>query len=298
VVAVLLAVAFGCIGSGCGANSTQNSDVTLTVASRNTAEEVILAQIYAQALETVGYRVKRDLRLPSGLPPLEQKGHQISGYPEHLNIALKDILKIKQDVPGDPMKAYKLAKEGLEEEGVTAFPPASFARSKAVGMLRKTAEERGLETLSDLRGQAEKMTFNAGSFCRFFTDCLVGLERFYGIFFELFSAIEPTLRYKVLETGEADASMLSSTEGRLAGKESKFVILEDDKHLMPAGNALWVTTTNVVDEAGPDYEKAIVDAQKGLTLKVMQELDAKVKLEGRPPAKVAAEYLKSIHYSG
>jgi glycine betaine/choline ABC-type transport system substrate-binding protein len=291
---MLLAIALSWTGGGCGADDARDSKVTLTVASRSSAEEVILGEIYAQALEAADYKIKRDLSLPAGLPPMEQKGHHISGYPEHLNIALKDILNIKRDVPGDPTKAYELAREGLEERGLTAFPPAPFARSKAVGMLRVTARERGLRTLSDLKRQAEKMSLQAGDFCPFLTDCLVGLTRFYGISFgAFFSAAEPSLRYKVLETGEADASMLLSTEGRLAKEKNRFVILKDDKHRMPAGNAFWVTTTDVVDEAGPAYERAIVDAQKGLTLKVMQELDAKVKLEGMRPAKVAAEYLKS-----
>jgi glycine betaine/choline ABC-type transport system substrate-binding protein len=298
VVAILLAVALGCIGGGCGAGSTQNSEVTLTVAAKGPVEEVILGEIYAQALEAAGYKVKRELRLPAGLPPFERKELHISGYPEHLNLVLKDVTHFKGDVPGDSKAAYKLAKERLEGMGLTAFPPTSYSRSKAVGMLRKTAEERGLKTLSELKGQAKEMTIGAGSFCYFLTDCIVGLDRFYGIHFKSFASIEPVSRYKIMETGKADASMLLSTEGRLAGKKSKFVILEDDKHRMPAGNAVWVTTPDVVDEAGPDYEKAIVDAQRGLTLKLMQELDAKVKFEKEPPAKVAAEYLRSIHYSG
>lgn len=293
--AILLAAFLGCTG-GCGADNVQSSDLTITVGSKNTAEEMILGEIYAQALEGAGYKVKREPRLPAVLPPFEQKGIHISGYTEHLNIALKDILKVKQDVPSDPTRAYEIAKEGLEEKGLTAFPPTSFSRSKAVGMLRKVAEERGLKTLSDLKGQAEEMTIKAGSVCRFLTDCLAGIERFYGVSFEAFSAIEPALRYKVLETGEVDASMLLSTEGRLAGKKSRFVILEDDKHRLPAGNVFWVTTMDVADEAGPRYERAIVAAQKGLTLKIMQRLDAKVKLEKQSPAQVAAEYLKSIGY--
>jgi glycine betaine/choline ABC-type transport system substrate-binding protein len=304
--AVLSVIAFVWIGVGCGggnsaqdgADSSQDGELTLTVGSKNTAEEVILGEIYARALESAGFEVKREHRLPAGLPPFEQKGLHISGYPDHLNIVLKDIVKIKQDVPGDPAKAYEIAKEGLAEKGLTAFPPTSSSRSKAVGMLRTTAEERGLKTLSDLKGQAEDMTIKAGDFCRFLTDCLPGLERFYGIFFESFSSIEPTQRYEVLENGEADASMLLSTEGRLAGKNSKFAILEDDKHRLPAGNVIWVTKADVAEEAGPRYEKAIVAAQKGLTLKVMQALDAKVKLDKQSPAKVAAEYLKSIGYKG
>lgn len=296
--AILSALVIGCVAAGCGGSddNAQAGDMTITVASKSTTEEVILGEIYAQALEAAGFEVKRDHRLPAGLPPFEQKGLHISGYPEHLNIALKDILRSKQDVPGDPRKAYEMAKQGLEEKGLTAFPPTSFSRSKAVGMLRKTAEERGLKTLSDLKGQAEEMSVQAGDFCRFVTDCLPGIERFYGITFESFSSIEPELRYKVLENGEADASMLLSTEGHLAGKHSKFVILEDDKNRLPAGQVFWLTTTDLAEELGPRYEKTIVAAQKGLTLKVMQELDAKVNFDGEPPAKVAAEYLKSIGY--
>ncbi len=298
VVATLLAVVLSCIGAGCGSGSVQNGDVKLTVATKGTAEEVVLGEIYAQALEAVGYKVKRKLTLPAGLPPFERKGLRISGYPESLILVLKDITRFKHPVPGDSAKAYRLAVERLEPKGLTAFPPTSYSRSKAVGMLRTTAEERGLSTLSELKGPAKRMTLAAGSFCFFLTDCIVGLDRFYGIHFKSFASIEPVARYKVLETGKTDASMLLSTEGRLAGKKSRFVILEDDKHRMPAGNMVWVTTQDVVDEAGPDYEKAIVDAQKGLTLKLMQEFDARVKFKNESPAKVAAEYLKSIHDGG
>lgn len=292
--AIVVLLVAGIVATGCGGETTAKTDLTITVGSKSTTEETILGEIYAQALEAAGFEVKREHKLPAGLPPFEQKGLRISGYPEHLNIALKDIMRFKGDVPGDPARAYEIAKKGLAEKGLAAFPITSFSRSKAVGMLRRTAEERNLKTLSDLKGQAEEMTIMAGDFCRFLTDCLVGLERFYGISFGSFSGIEPGRRYQVLESGEADASMLLSTEGRLASGKSRFVILEDDKRKMPAGNAFWLTKTEVAEEAGPAYERAIVDAQKGLTLKVMQRLDAEVNLEGKSPAGVAREYLRSL----
>jgi glycine betaine/choline ABC-type transport system substrate-binding protein len=257
---------------------------------------VVIGEIYAQALETTGYQFKRRHRLPPGLPPFEQKGLNLSGYPEHLNIALKDIVKLKGPVPGSAQKAYALTRKGVEEMGLTAFPPTAFSRSKAVGLLRETAKELHLRTLSDLKERAGELRVEAGDFCRFLLDCLTGLERFYGITFESFSSIEPRQRYEVLENGAADVSILLSTEGRLAGKKGEFVILEDDKHRLPAGNVFWLTRTEIVEEAGPAYEEAIVEAQKGLTLKVMQRLDAEVNLERKPPAKVAARYLKSIGY--
>jgi len=59
-----------------------------------------------------------------------------------------------------------------------------------------------------------------------------------------------------------------------------------------------VTTPEVVEKAGPDYEKTIVEVQEGLDLEVVQELGARVELEKEPAAKVAAEYLEAAGYTG
>jgi osmoprotectant transport system substrate-binding protein len=294
----LLTLALVCTGIGCGGAETQNRDVTLTVGSRDSAEEILLGEIYAQALERVGYHVKRKLGLPAGLPPLERKNVALSGYPEHLNLALKDVAQTKGPAPGDPKKAYELGKEKLEEKGMTAFPPAPFARSLSVVVLRKTATERNLRTLSDLKWEADRTELEGGQYCPIWANCLGGLERFYDMSFKSFTPAEAAERFKALETGEADAAFEQSTEGRFAEEPGKFTLLEDDRHLLPACNALWLSTLEAVDEAGPDYERAIVKAQKGMTLRRMQQMDAEVKLQKRPAARVAAEYLKSIHYTG
>ena len=102
----------------------------------------------------------------------------------------------------------------------------------------------------------------------------------------------------MLDKGQADLSILFTTDPQLSAQKDKYVILEDDKEVFPAGNVIWVTTPEVVEEAGPDYEKTIVEVQEGLTLKVMQELDARVELEKEPAAKVAAAYLESAGYTG
>ena len=76
------------------------------------------------------------------------------------------------------------------------------------------------------------------------------------------------------------------------------MILEDDKEVFPAGNVLFVTTDEVAEEAGPDYEETIVQVQEGLTLEVMQELDARVELEKQTAKEAAAAYLKEAGYTG
>jgi osmoprotectant transport system substrate-binding protein len=287
-------------GGGAIVSNPDNGKVTLTVGSKNFTEQIVLGEVYAQALEAAGYKVDKRLNLGSETVARQAvKSDQISGYPEYVSTALTSFFEVEpEEVPADATEAYGEAKADFEEEDLTAFPPTPFASANAVGALKKTAEERDLETVSDLEGQSEEMTLYGSPECRQRIDCLAGLEKLYGLKFKKFVPVDIGLRYTVLDKGQADLSILFTTDPQLSAQADKYVILEDDKEVFPAGNVIWVTTPEVVEEAGPDYEKTIVEVQEGLTLKVMQELGARVELEKEPAAKVAAEYLESAGYTG
>ena len=51
---------------------------------------------------------------------------------------------------------------------------------------------------------------------------------------------------------------------------------------------LFVARQETVDEAGPDFGETIESVQRNLTLKVMQELNARVDIDKEKPADVAA----------
>jgi glycine betaine/choline ABC-type transport system substrate-binding protein len=287
-------------GGGAIVSNPKNGDVTLTIGSKNFPEGEILGEVYAQALEAAGYKVKKALGLGSETVVLQAvKSNQISGYPEYASTALTSFFGLEpEEVPSDAQGAYEKAKAEFEKEDLTAFPPTPFASANAVGTLKKTAEERELETISDLEGQSEEMTLDGSPECRQRIDCLAGLEKYYGLKFKKFTPVDIALRYTVLEKDQADLSILFTTDAQLAAEKDKFVILEDDKEVFPAGNVIFVTKPSVVQKAGPDYEKTIVEVQEGLTLPVVQELDARVELEKQSPAKAAASYLKEAGYTG
>jgi glycine betaine/choline ABC-type transport system substrate-binding protein len=287
-------------GGGAIVSNPDNGKVTLTIGSKNFPEQEILGEIYAQALQAVGYKVKKALNLGSETVAHQAvKSGQISGYPEYASTALTSFFGIEpEEVPAAAQPAYEKAKAEFETEGLTAFPPTPFASANAVGTLKKTAEERDLKTISDLEGQSEEMTLDGSPECRQRIDCLAGLEKYYGLKFKKFTPVDIGLRYTVLEKGQADLSILFTTDAQLSAEKDKFVILEDDKEVFPAGNVIFVTKPSVTEKAGPDYEKTIVEVQKGLTLAVMQELDARVELEKQSPAKAAASYLEEAGYTG
>jgi osmoprotectant transport system substrate-binding protein len=286
-------------GGGAIVSNPDNGKVSLTIGSKNFPEQEILGEIYAQALTAAGYKVKSDLNLGSETVARKAvKGGEISGYPEYASTALTSFFgKEPEEVPADAQGAWEEANAEFEKEGLTAFEPTPFASANAVGTTTETAEKYDLENVSDLEGVSEELTLYGSPECRQRIDCLAGLESLYELEFKSFKPVDIGLRYTVLEKGQADLSILFTTDPQLSAEKDKFVILEDDEEVFPAGNVIFVTTQKVNEEAGPDYEETILQVQEGLTLEVMQELDARVELERQTPKEAAASYLKSAGYT-
>ena len=279
-------------------SNPENAKVNLTIGSKNFPEQEILGEIYAQALKAAGYTVKSDLSLGSETVALKAvESGAISGYPEYASTALTSFFGFEpEEVPSNPNAAWKKANAEFQKKGLEAYEPTPFASANAVGLLKSTAEKYGLENVSDLKGVSEELTLYGSPECRERIDCLAGLEKLYGLKFKQFKPVDISLRYKVLENNQADLSILFTTDPQLSAEKDKFVILEDDKKVFPAGNVIFVTRQAVAEEAGPDYKQTITNVQKGLTLPVMQELDARVELEKQTPKEAAAAYLEAAGY--
>jgi glycine betaine/choline ABC-type transport system substrate-binding protein len=307
--ASILAVGIAACGGGGSSSSTtsaqagliksnpDNGKVTLTVGSKNFTEEYILGEIYAQALQAAGYNVNKQLNLGSEVVALKAlKAGQISGYPEYTSTALTSFFHAAPgQVPADAQAAYAQAKADLEKEGLTAFPPTPFADSNAVGTLTSTAKKLGIVNVSDLQGKSQDLVLDGSPECRQRVDCLVGLQKNYGLKFKQFNPVDISLRYEVLDKGDADLSILFTSDAQLANS-NKYTILNDDKGVFPAGNVIFITDQKTVQSAGPDFQKTITDVQGQLSLKVMQELNARVDIDKQTPKAVAHEYLKSAGY--
>ena len=307
--ASILALGIAACGGGGSSSSTtsaqagliqsnpDNGKVTLTVGSKNFTEEYILGEIYAQALQAAGYNVKKQLNLGSEVVALKAlKAGQISGYPEYTSTALTSFFHAAPgQVPADAQDAYAQAKADLEKEGLTAFPPTPFADSNAVGTLTSTAKKLGIVNVSDLQGKSQDLVLDGSPECRQRVDCLVGLEKNYGLKFKQFNPVDISLRYEVLDKGDADLSILFTSDAQLANS-NKYTILNDDKGVFPAGNVIFITDQKTAQSAGPDFQNTITDVQGQLSLKVMQELNARVDIDKQTPKAVAHEYLKSAGY--
>jgi osmoprotectant transport system substrate-binding protein len=277
--------------------NSANAGVTVKVGSKNFTEEFILGEIDAQALEAAGYKVNRDLNLGSEQIAFKAlKNGNIDGYPEYTSTALTSFFGKKvTDIPSDANQAVDEAQADFSKVGLVAFAPTPFTSANAVGMLKKKADQLGVKKISDLSGKSQNLTLYGSPECRQRPDCLVGLEQNYGLKFKRFVPVDIGLRYEVLDKGQADLSIIFTTDAQLSTRKD-VVTLEDDKHVFPPGNVTFVARKATVDKAGADMQKTIETVQQGLTLKVMRELNARVDVDRETPRQAAREYLRESGY--
>jgi osmoprotectant transport system substrate-binding protein len=268
------------------------SAVKLTIGSKNFTEQKVLGEIYAQALAAGGYDVSTELNLgdeKTALAALE--GGEIDAYPEYTGTALLSFFGVEADkLPDDPDQAYQQAKQGFAEKNLTALPPTPFTSSNEVAVTKQTADELGLQKISDLEGQSQDLTLYGTPECRQRLDCLLGLQQVYGLDFQRFVPVDIALRHEVLSKGQADVSIVFTTDPQI--KREGFVLLEDDMGMFPPYNSTLVVRDEVLKEAGSKFSEVAGLVNRDLTAEVMQELNARVDLDKETPKQVATEYLQ------
>jgi glycine betaine/choline ABC-type transport system substrate-binding protein/ABC-type proline/glycine betaine transport system permease subunit len=272
---------------------------TITIGSKNFDEEFILGQIYAQALTAAGYRVKTQLNLGSEQIALKAlDAGRVDAYPEYTGTILTSFCRVKDAaVSHDPDAAYEQAKACMAKKGITAYKQSPFTDSNGFAVTQATATKLGnITKLSQLKDKASTLKVSGPPECQQRVDCLLGLERTYGLHFKKFVSIDIAKRHEVIKNGQTDVGEVFTTDGEI--KANNEVLLQDDKQLFPPYNAVLLAKTTVADAAGPDFAKTINLVTSGLNLAVMQELNSRVSLDKQTPAAVAREYLTEAHFLG
>jgi len=277
--------------------NADNASTKLVIGSKNFTEQKVLGEIYAQAFSAAGYEVSTELNLGDEKTALKAlKGGDISAYPEYTGTALLSFFGKKADeLPKNALQAWADVKDAFVAQKITAEPPTPFVSSNEVAVTKETADKLGLKKVSDLEGKSQDLTLYGSPECRQRLDCLVGLQKDYGLKFKKFTPVDIGLRYDVLDKGQADLSILFTTDAQLSTSD-KYVLLEDDKKVFPPGNVIFVASKATADKAGPDMRKTIENVQQGLTERVMQELNARVDVDRETPRAVARAYLQESGY--
>jgi len=292
VLAASLAVALAACEPGPPAQDARGDDA-ITVASFNFPESVLLAEIYAQAIEGAGYRVEREVALgPRELvmPALLQG--LVEFVPEYSGSGLQFLAGDGSTSPDHEVNHQRFA-EVLDALDVTALDPSPAEDKNGFAVTPETAQRFGLRTLSDLARVSDRLVFGGPPECMQRALCIPGLAETYGIGFrEIFSNLDVggSRTVSALAEGTIDVALLFTSDGAIALND--FVLLEDDLALQPAENVTPVVRADVLDRFGPTLAERVNAVSALLSTDELRSLNAEAALGG-DPAQIATRWLAS-----
>lgn len=276
------------------AGASGTGDKRITIGSKNFTEQVILGELYAQALEAKGYQVTRKLNLGS-VQVLDQAlvSGQIDMYPEYTGTSLENVMKYKGAPPRTPAETYALVKKfyAKRQPAMTVLQPAGFNNTNAVVVTRKVADQYKLNTIGDLEKASPKLVFASFSEFQQRPDSFPTLKKNYpGINFKkIIIANSIGLRYQALQQGSADVTVGFTTDGQIASQN--LVLLKDEKNIWPFYYPAPILRTDYLKQhSGVDAVLNAVSSK--LDAANMQQMNAQVDIEHKDAADVASKFLK------
>jgi osmoprotectant transport system substrate-binding protein len=293
VLAASLAFALAaCVGPSTPAEDARGDDA-ITVASFAFPESVLLAEIYAQAIEGLDIRVEREPSLgPRELVMPALLEGLVEFVPEYAGSGLQFLAGDGSTSP-DPAINHERFAERLEPLDVTALDASPAEDQNGFAVTTETAQRYGLRTLSDLAAVSRELAFGGPPECTRRPFCLPGLERSYGIAFgQVFTNLDAggPRTVSALAEGTVDVALLFTSDGAIDLND--FVLLEDDLRLQPAENVTPVIRTGVLDRFGPSLADSVNAVSARLSTGELRTLNAEV-ARGATPEQIASRWLAS-----
>jgi osmoprotectant transport system substrate-binding protein len=261
-----------------------SSNGAVRVGSKNFAEDITIAEIYAAALERANIPVERHMNLGSTqIATAAMQRGDIDLYPEYTGTALIDVLHMP------PMRnarqIFNTVKSTYEQRfGITWLAASPMNDSQGLAVTQSVAQRYNVRTLSQCASAAPQLRLAA--IAEFLTraDALPGLQKYYGGFrFKSDRTYAIGLQYQALLSGDADVATAFTTDSQIG--TNNLVVLQDDRNVAP-----------VVRQAALKRHSQIAAVLNRisplLTDPVVRQLNYQVNVNHTDPADAAQQFLK------
>ena len=200
------------------------------------------------------------------------------------------------DIP-EGMSLYDYVnQEAMEQYGVYLLDKLGIDNTYAVAVTNATAEQYGLETISDLVPVAPELIFGAehGFFTQEGSMKYTPFVTFYGLNFKDAVSVDLSLKYNGIAAGNFQVTEVYATDG--LNRKADLKILEDDREFFPEYNGAYLVRSDTFEKFADEAPnlKEVLNMLGGIfDNEIMTELSYQVDVEGRDLHQVAEEFLRS-----
>lgn len=285
--------AFGVALAGCAtsdpteAPSSSSSAETIAIGSQAFSENEIIAEIYAQALETAGFSVDRKFNIGSRevyIPAIESG--EVSLLPEYTGGLLQyfdteTTLKTSEEI-------YAALPSLLEPAGLSVLDQSAASNEDSYNVTKEFSDANGVTSLADLSALTIPLTVGGNSEMETRPYGPSGLLSVYGVNVS-FTSIEDyggPLTVKALNDGVVQLADLYTSDPAIAN--NGFVTLADPEGLMVANNVVALINTASFPADAADVINAV---NAKLTTAGLVQINTE-SAAGDSPAVIATKWLK------
>jgi len=277
------------LGGTATAAAQRQATPTIVVGNKNFTEEYVLGQLYGQALQAAGFKVKFAGSLGSSeLADTAIKTGKIDLLPEYTGVIVLDLAKGKS--PKTAAATYAAAKKFEETRGLTLLKATPFYDTDTVTVLTSTAKKYGLKTIADLK-KVPSLSYGGYPECDKRITCLLGIKQIYGVSQVKFVQLASISVYTLLDQHKITAGDGFSTDPQQLNK--KYTVLADTKHIFGFQNVAPIVSKKILSQGGSKFARTVNAVSAKLTLPAMQAMNKAVAIDKKTPAAVASAFLKA-----
>jgi osmoprotectant transport system substrate-binding protein len=302
--ALLSALAVG----ACGSSSTSQSSISstsaaastiargpgygrpaVTLGTKNFTEELILGQLYAQALQAKGYSVAVKSNIgPTEVVARKLASGQIDGYPEYTG-TIVSVLAHDARRPANAAQAYARAASFEREHGAELLAMAPAQDTDVLVTNPAYAAQHHLNSLADLKRLGSSATLAGPPEFSGRFDGMIGLRDVYGVTDLHFVPVKIGSQYAALRSGHGQVVAVFTTDGELS--QGGYALLADPRNIFGFQNVAFVANRPVLKQEGPAFAQTLNAVSAKLSTQALRVMNAAVDLDQQSPEAVARQFL-------
>jgi osmoprotectant transport system substrate-binding protein len=261
----------------------------VTLGTKNFPEELVLGELYAQALRAKGFAVT----LKSNIGASEVvwgklSAGEIDSYPEYTGTILSALAHDPRR-PRSASAAYLRARAFVRRHRASLL---TMAPATDVDVLITTpgyAAQHHLTSLAGLARLGSSVSLAGPPEFRTRFSGLIGLRQMYGVNDIRFLPVKIGSQYQALQDGRAQVAVAFTTDGQLI--QGGYTLLQDPKNIFGFQNVTFVVRGDVLAREGPAFAQTINSVSAKLSTQALRAMNAAVVLDQQSPAAVARQFL-------